>query len=361
MSVLASLTLRILLIATVAFGCVAAPLGEPLAKRSTLSGAATVIGAGTYPRANKLSDGSILGVYTAFSSDSIIITTVQSTDNGASWQYLGEVTRGMSNANDIDNPYVLQLPGGRVLCAFRNHSKDPKTGAYTYFRITVSYSDDKGKSWKYLSNPASDVGSVNGNWEPFLRLALDGSLQIYYSRENSAADQDSLQRYSTDSGKTWSSAQTISGSGITARDGMIGVATISGPKLMAVFESESTGVFNVMSITSADDGKTWTNRRMVYASTGTGNSAGAPQILNVGGSLVVSFQTSEDANLGQVGAYTSHTAAKVVSSSDGGNTWGNKLTVGPEQSAWPGLLGLDKASFLALVDHGGAKAQKVIL
>ena len=290
-----------------------------------------------------------------------VITTVTSRDDGASWQALGTVTSGASSANDIDNPYVLQLPNGRVLCAFRNHSKNPKTGSYTYFRITITSSDDKGKTWAYLSTPASDVGPANGNWEPFLRLANDGSLQIYYSRENSAADQDSMERFSKDGGKTWSSAQTISGNGITARDGMIGVASISGPKLMAVFESESTGVFKVMSITSADDGKTWTNRRAVYTSTGTGNSAGAPQIINVGGSMVVSFQTSEDSNWGQTGAYTSHTAAKVVSSSDGGNTWGNKLTVGAEQSAWPGLLGLDKDSFLALVDHGGAKAQKVTM
>ena len=263
-----------------------------------------MIGTGTYPRANKLADGSILGVYTAFSGGDNVITTAKSTDNGASWQRLGEVTRGASRANDIDNPYVLQLPTGRILCAFRNHSKDPATGAYTYFRITVTYSDDKGRSWAYLSTPTSDVGSVNGNWEPFMRLARDGSLQLYYSRENSATDQDSLERQSSDGGKTWSAAKTISGNGITARDGMLGVATISGSNLMAVFETESTGVFNIMSITSADDGRTWSNRRLVYASTGTGNSAGAPQIINVGGRLVVSFQTSEDSNLRQTGAYT---------------------------------------------------------
>ena len=262
------------------------------------------MGTGTYPRANKLADGSILGVYTAFSGGDNVITTAKSTDNGASWQRLGEVTRGASNANDIDNPYVLQLPTGRILCAFRNHSKDPATGAYTYFRITVTYSDDKGRSWAYLSTPASDVGPIIGSWEPFLRLARDGSLQLYYSRENSATDQDSLERLSTDGGKTWSAAKTISGNAITARDGMLGVATISGSNLIAVFETESTGVFNIMSITSADDGRTWSNRRMVYASTGTGNSAGAPQIINVGGRLVVSFQTSEDSNLGQTGAYT---------------------------------------------------------
>ena len=141
-------------------------------------------------------------------------------NGGNSWQLIGEVTRGPSNANDIDNPYVLQLPSGRVLCAFRNHSKNPSTGAYTYFRITVSYSDDLGKTWKYLSTPASDPGPVNGNWEPFLRNAQDGSLQLYYSRENSAADQDTLERFSIDGGQTWTNPQTISGAGITSRDGM---------------------------------------------------------------------------------------------------------------------------------------------
>lgn len=269
MSVFTSLTLRVLILTALALCGIAAPSPHPLIKRVTLSDAPSVIGGGTYPRANKLADGSILGVYTAFSGDDNVITTVKSTDNGASWQSLGEVTRGPSNGNDIDNPYLLQLATGRILCAFRNHSKDPNSGAYTYFRIAVAYSDDKGKSWAYLSTPASDVGPVNGNWEPFLRLALDGSLQLYYSRENSATDQDSLERFSIDGGKTWSAAETISGSGITARDGMIGVATVSGSNLIAVFETASAGVFNIASITSADDGKTWSDsRRMVYASTG---------------------------------------------------------------------------------------------
>jgi hypothetical protein len=44
---------------------------------------------------------------------------------------------------------------------FRNHSKD-QSGVYTFFRITISASDDNGASWHYLSQPASDPGSVNG-------------------------------------------------------------------------------------------------------------------------------------------------------------------------------------------------------
>ena len=350
-----------LLLCTLNLQALAAPVPGSNSKSSTLSGSPVVFGAGTYPRANRLSDGSLLGVYTKFTGGNNVITTTKSTDNGASWQDLGAVASGPSNANDIDNPYVLQLPTGRVLCAFRNHSKDPSSGAYTYFRITICYSDDNGKSWAYLSTASQDNGPVNGNWEPFLRLAKDGTLQIYYSRENSASDQDTIERFSTDSGKTWSSPQTISGAGITSRDGMTGVTTVSGSNLMAVFETESTGIFTVMSITSSDDGKTWSSQRnLVYSATGTSNSAGAPQIINVGGTLVVSFMTNEDANLGSSGGpYTSHTEAKLVTSCDGGKTWGNKLTTAPEQSAWPGLVGIDQKSFLALADHGGAKAQRV--
>lgn len=341
----------------------AAPTTQPLSRRTLqLSGSPVVFGSGTYPRANRLSDGSLLGVYTAFSGGNNVITITKSTDDGASWQRLGIVTQGPSNANDIDNPYVLQLPTGRILCAFRNHSKDPSNGAYTYFRITVTYSDDKGKTWAYLSTASQDPGPINGNWEPFLRLAQDGSLQIYYSRENSAADQDTIERFSTDGGKTWSTPVTISGFGITSRDGMTGVTTVSGSNLVAVFESETNGIFSIQSITSADDGKTWSSiRHEVYGAVGTGNSAGAPQIINLGGTLVVSFMTNEDANMGTNGAYTSHTACKVVVSSDRGNTWGNKLTISPEQSSWPGLVVVDQKSFLALADHGGAKAQRITL
>ena len=215
----------------VLFSCIcwSAPFDAPINKRGALvpklAGSPVTLGSGTYPRANSLSGpslppGSIIGAYTAFQNGNNILEIVMSTDGGRSWQAVGEVTRGPSNANDIDNPYVLQLPSGRVLCTFRNHSKNPSTGAYTYFRITVAYSDDLGKTWNYLSTPASDPGPVNGNWEPFLRNAQDGSLQLYYSRENSAADQDTLERFSNDGGKTWTSAQTISGAGITARDGM---------------------------------------------------------------------------------------------------------------------------------------------
>jgi hypothetical protein len=263
-------------------------------EQPSLIGSPAVFGDGTYPRAVKLADGSLLGVYTAFSNGNNVITTTHSVDQGSTWNNLGTVTSGVG---DIDNPFLLQLPNGRVICAFRNHSKDPSTGKYTFFRITICYSDDNGATWAFLSEPASGPGPDHGIWEPFMRLSSRNSanIQLYYSFENGSTDQDSLLRTSTDGGVTWSSPSTISGGDVTARDGMIGVAVAPGGNsddLIAVFESYDsllTNLFTIRAVSSSDDGATWGNRRLVYAATGANNNAGASQIINVGGTLVVSL------------------------------------------------------------------------
>ena len=131
---------------------------------------------------------------------------------------------------------------------------------------------------------------------------------------------------------------------------------------MAVFESESGGTFSIMSITSSDDGKTWGNRSTIYTPDSPNTSAGAPQIINVGGTLSVSFMTNEDSVLAAPSdGYTTNTTAKFITSGDGGLSWGNKITVGQVLSSWPGLYALEGASLLMLFDHGGAKAQTITL
>ncbi|KAL1617230.1 hypothetical protein SLS56_011093 [Neofusicoccum ribis] len=313
------------------------------------------VGSSTYPRANFLSDGSLIGAYTAREDDGaeMIITIAHSTDAGVTWTEIGTVDRGPSATTDKDNPYPFQLPSGRVLVAFRNHDRTAPT-TWTYYRITICYSDDNGATWQYLSTPAEESNSATGVWEPFFRLAADGeTLQLYYSRENNASDQDSLMRTSTDGGLTWSDPTVLSGAELpTSRDGMLGVAEVSGPgDLIAVFETEMAGSsFHIASVRSPDDGATWGNRKDVYIPA-TG-SAAAPQVINVGGTLVVSFQSTEGGN---------DNTMYIVTSGDGGETWDNKIVVMEPTSLWAGLLTLDDTSFLGMADHDGAKTQKVLL
>jgi len=141
---------------------------------------------------------------------------------------------------------------------------------------------------------------------------------------------------------------------------MTGVTTVSGSTLLAVFETESTGLFSIASITSTDDGKSWSGRKTIYTPPSPYASAGAPQIINVGGTLVVSFQTNEDEALDRpAGNYLDGSVAKLVTSEDGGGAWGDKIAVGGVVSVWPGLVVLDSGSLLVLFDEGGAKGQVV--
>ncbi|EKG19810.1 Neuraminidase [Macrophomina phaseolina MS6] len=356
--------LRSLAVLTLAAGLDATPLHRRAGVVPSLSGDAAImgpVGNSTYPRANFLSDGSIIGAFTAFDDNpstgarESTITLARSADSGTSWTTIGTAARGPTATTDIDNPYVLQLPSGRLLVAYRNHDR-VSADAWSYYRLTVSYSDSNGVDWEYLSTPAQDSDAVTGDWEPFLRMADDGTtLQLYYSRENSDADQDSLLRTSSDGGVTWSDPTTIGGAELTtARDGMLGVAKTAAGDLIAVFETETGGgSFHIEAVTSKDDGATWEDRRVVYQPDDSAKGAAAPQVANVGGTLVVSFQTNEDG-----GDY----AGKLVTSGDDGQTWDNKITFMPALGQWAGLLALDDSSFLAMAANDGtAKAQKVVL
>ncbi|KAI4124078.1 MAG: hypothetical protein LQ347_005868 [Umbilicaria vellea] len=49
---------------------------------------------GTYPRANKLADGSLIGAYTAFVDGNSVITLIKSCDNGDTWSFQGTAAQG---------------------------------------------------------------------------------------------------------------------------------------------------------------------------------------------------------------------------------------------------------------------------
>ncbi|KAI1112884.1 glycoside hydrolase family 93 protein [Nemania sp. NC0429] len=345
----------ILVIASAFFGLsfgAPASLAPRLAGRVVQAGNTVVIDpVGVYIRATSVNGSGLIAGYAASVGNQHVLRTAKSTDGGQSWQHQGEVYRADTAAHDVDNAFPLQLPSGRILYAYRNHDR---TGSqYTYYRITISYSDDGGVTFRYLSTvDQRSAAGVNGLWEPFLRVANDGSLQCYYSAENSANDQDGLMKQSSDGGLTWSSPITISGAGVTSRDGMIGVAEVDGNgNLMAVFENTEDGGFSIDFVLSHDDGRSWGQRGRAYTAANDGQAI-APQICNVGGTLVISFMTDE--SVGGTGADGAQ--MKVITSTNGGRSWSGSVVTGEVASHWPGLFAPDSTHFLALYSKNGLGA-----
>jgi len=215
-------------------------------------------------------------------------------------------------------------------------------------------------TWQFLSQAAEQAAASqpNGLWEPFLRVTGSGAVQVYYSRENNANDQDLIMSSSSDQGATWTAPIAVIGTDKTdARDGMIGIAANgAAANLLAVFESVENGIFQVQKSESSDDGNTWGPRGVVYAAP-NGLNAQSPQVANVGGALVAIFMTNEDSGV----AGTAQEAVKIVTSGDGGNTWGNKLTVGPAPSFWPGVTTTGNNNFIAIYGTNDVVVQEVTL
>ncbi|CRG84336.1 hypothetical protein PISL3812_01633 [Talaromyces islandicus] len=334
------------------FTCHFVTAAPHLFKRSVqVDGHASLMGTnGTYPRATYLNDGTLLGCYTAKRGTQVGLNVVQSTDNGTSWNDQGSATFEDQETHGLDNCYLHQLPDSdRILMAFRNHERDPEINHYVKHIMLVYYSDDKGKTWEYLSTVATTNTTGLGLWEPFVMDKLNGDLVLFFSRETrtDGKDQDSSLIHSTDAGKTWENETIISGGDIQKRDGMLGVARLApgSEKMIAVFESlmDNTGI---TSITSSDDGNTWSKERgSVYRGSGTPTEA-APQVVLVGKTLVASFSTWEDGK----DKGTDQPNVKVVTSTDGGVNWGEKTLV-QEDCHWAGEVVIDESSLLVMCQH----------
>lgn len=365
------------------------PAGDPVTLENT----------GVYLRAaGSVDEGLYLG-YAVREGFTKILRAYRSTDGGDSWEKLGDVERGDNRTRELDNAFPLVLPygfpgtgdglgtgglnmsnssavaggnmteqgkhPGRILYAYRNHDRSLNNTLgvpdnYTFYRLSVSASDDGGRSWAFLSNidtRAANNGSanLNGLWEPFLRIASDGvTLQAYYSAENDAGDQDSLMRESSDGGRTWGLRRIVSGADrVRSRDGMTGVAKLGdggndgdGKGLILFFETTESGRFDTRRVLSPDDGQTWPveTRERVYDPLDEERQASAPAgVVNVGGTLVAGFMTNEGTN----SSGTVPGDFKVVSSVDDGETWSKSVLIARE-AIWPGLYSLGRDRFLAM-------------
>ncbi|KAF7317808.1 Sialidase domain-containing protein [Mycena kentingensis (nom. inval.)] len=321
---------------------------------------------GTYPRLAQLKDGSILGSVTRFQDGQQILTVTRSVDNGNTFVAWGTVAVG--NGGDMDNVYIEQMPSGDLLATFRNHDKNAD-GEITYYRITACISHTNGQTWEFLSHVDERVATANNNglWEPFVRIAKSGAIQVYYAAENNAVDQDILMRSSTNNGQSWSTSPTVvAGATTTGRDGMPGCADYTTPageaRVMCIFETtEGSGsFFNAKSVVSSDDGVSFGGRASVF-SPPSGKNAGAPQITaSTKNTLVASFMTDEDSTAAN--NWPNNASFKILTSpGETSATWGRKTTVLGTASFWPGLFSATDGTIVGCADNKGARCRRITL
>ncbi|RYF10232.1 MAG: exo-alpha-sialidase [Deltaproteobacteria bacterium] len=189
-----------------------------------------------------------------------------------------------------------------------------------------------------------------GLWEPFLFVAPDNSLQVYYARELALNNQDVVMRRSHDGGASWGPLTTVAGAGLVTRDGMPGVATYwdgTQTAMMVIFESGYP--FRIVTEKSVDSGATWTQRTTIYAPPG-GLSAGSPQIASVGSHLVAVFMTDENSSQHNWPNYAQIKTVASTQISPNGVRWSPSSAIAGASSYWPGAYKKDDGNvFLTYV------------
>lgn len=237
------------------------------------------------------------------------IVIMSSRDEGVSWSRHGSVVK--NDRVDFGDPTLLAIPGtSTIFCAFREHLDGR-------WLVTVTRSDNNGDDWVYDSTVVGPVVPFVG--APFLHLASNGDLQVYYDSELLAEEKGAhrhqwiaMQGRRGISGP-WDAygvvtASKIEQEGALSREGMATVVSLGGSRLMLVtegvepFPTGNASANVIHAIESFDDGRTWdhSTRRTVYSArvdpvTGKRFNAYVPYAKRVGkGPVGVAFCTDED-------------------------------------------------------------------
>ena len=333
------------------------------------SGFQPIYKSGAYPRATALADGTLLVGFDHFIEGRRAIGIVRSTDGGKTWGDYTEAAQAPASDN-LANAFPLALADGTILVAYRHHTFTNNT-----YRLVVSASSDKGKTWQKRGVIA--LGST-GIWEPFLFELPDGTIQAYYaSEENLKPEQQVEMRASRDGGKTWG-APVVVARMKGSRDGMPGVVRLRDGSLYVVFEASDMPPYGfvVRAVRSKDDGKTWSSEReLIYKPSNpvmAGWASGAPSVVRDGDRLFVSFQADDSVEFqkgnknGDPAApgydYLRNSSFKYVSSSDNGRTWSPPVAMAGEPgkpSLWNALYTPAPGIIIALASFHGAVWSKI--
>lgn len=138
-----------------------------------------------------LNDGSILWVGNVYETKNRIEAYILDPENGK-LTYRGKIGVDETCGLDFNEPHIIQLPDGKIICQIRAENDDK---IFTLFQC-VSY--DNGKSW---SKPVQIVEDNSGA-PPHLFLHSSGMLITTFSRRTLPHGIRAI--FSKDGGETWS-------------------------------------------------------------------------------------------------------------------------------------------------------------
>lgn len=269
-----------------------------------------------YTRAIKLANGNILAITNIkYSTNLWGIRIYRSSDNGVSFSFVTEF-----RDDDVDWTIgcetIEEVSSGNILLAYTVYNENDYTAG---MQLRIQRSADNGSTWSYVTK----VEDGTWNWEPEFSIAVDGSLQLFYSY--SAYDmqigaQAIVRRESTDGGTTWGDIVLVKGNvGIQYTNvGMPRIAKAADDLYYLMYECYENSTCD--QINSSSDGKTFGALDDIGYDVQTPGDqwmCSTPAIAYVDGALIAIGKNYLNAGSGA----SPNQGLVALASRDGGATW----------------------------------------
>lgn len=300
-----------------------------------------------FGRATRMANGTLVLSYGQDINNNHTLKTEVSTDDGKSWQALGEIVSmpfvaGVAEA--VGDPSIAVLPSGTLLAVYRNVVADGS------FRLQASASTDGGKTWAFRGDIEATTAFAARSLMPALLVNSKGQVQVYYmkSKTVSGGEGQVVMRTSGDEGKTWNNETVVAirptgnvafPAPIRLKDGSILVAfdTSRG-------DGDSHAVLRY--VQSNNDGLTWSSHKDLYIPQNGSKNAQSPQITILeDGRPVVMFMTDEEVTQANFCCATKLMIAQSVASFDKVEWPPQAVTAIAEQSLFPAAVAGNDGTF----------------
>ncbi|KAJ5211308.1 Neuraminidase, partial [Penicillium cf. griseofulvum] len=184
-----------------------------------------------YPRQVELSDGSLLATASYGGDETPYFPIFRSADGGATWSWISNMTDQVNGLGMAAQPALAEMPfavgdfpAGTVLASGNSWGNQSTN-------IDVYASEDKGYTWKFISNVATGSGpdTTNGNpciWEPFI-LFFNHTVGVFYSDQRDPLHGQKLAHQESTNLESWGSViDDVAYLNYTARPGMTVISYI---------------------------------------------------------------------------------------------------------------------------------------